>query len=114
MLSAILSRYGGAATECRHPQDRKGSSLAPCSLGYSPRSLVEAKLGSAIGAQPNENLRRVGPEKRGDFAGHLNGSVNLQTLESLHIEHAIVKRALYTVFLMNTLALPKLLLPHKK
>src|SRR4029078_9907299 len=78
----------------------------------SPRCLAQAEILRAFVTQPNNDLRRIRPEKRRHFTRHLHRIINTQSLQGLQVEHPVVEITVSSLLTVNTLPLKKHLPLH--
>lgn len=71
------------------------------------------QLGSTVPAQPDTYSGGIDPEEGGYFSGHFYGIVTLQSLQSLHIEQAVVEITFSPIVPVDALTFKKELPFHK-
>src|ERR1043165_450748 len=82
------------------------------SPGHGARCVAQVQLAGAIVTEPDENVRRVGPEERTDLPRDLHRVVSAQSLQRTNVEDAVVELAVSAVVTMDTLPLTKHLFGH--
>ncbi len=69
------------------------------------RRVGQPQLAGARVAKPDDDVRRIRPKERTNFARHSNRFIDSEPLQCLNVKNAIIKLALGAVVSVNTLPL---------
>jgi hypothetical protein len=70
------------------------------------------QLTGAPVTEPNDDVRRICPKERTNFARNSNGFIDAESLQCLNVKNAIIEIAFGSLVSMNTLPLTKHLSSH--
>src|SRR5262249_34524697 len=73
--------------------------------GHCSRRFRKSQVCSAIVAEPDENMRSVGPKECRNLTGHSHGIIYAESLQSLNIKNTIVEITISAFVAVDTLPL---------
>src|ERR1700752_1402813 len=90
----------------RH-QINKNTPVNPVSSAprHCSRCFGQAQLCRAVIAEPDENMRSIGPEERRNLTRHLHGIIYAESLQSLNVKNSIVEITISAFVAVGTLPL---------
>jgi hypothetical protein len=97
---------------CATSDDDLLKPLASRALQNGTRTLANAQFCCAVSTKPHQHSWGINPKKRGNFAGHFQSFIALQTLQSLYKEYSVIDFAIRAFFTVNTLTFKQELLSH--
>jgi hypothetical protein len=72
---------------------------------HGARGFSQAKIRRAVIAEPNENVRSIGPKECANFTRHLHGIIYAESLQSLNVKNTIIEITISAFVAVNTLSL---------